>query len=168
MSSLQCVMCRSDTVFSMYAYIDATCPICLQVVSNVAIFDCGHGVCRDCIGGLEERDDMVYLPRRQLPIPPPRATGFPTNEFLNTDVGNPEAYAHFQGIRPQSIYDTATVEINGQAYIWVKQSFAFYDWTLYDVVTGYIAYLRSEPPPPHSEPHTRVSWSKRSKRWQSL
>ena len=167
MSSLQCVTCRDVTVFAMYSYIDTTCHICLDTVSNVAIFACGHGVCRDCIKGLEKHHDAVYVPQRQLPIPPQQVTRFSTNEPRAANVRNLEAYVHFRGIHPQSMYDIETVEMDGQVYIWVKQSFSFYDWTLYDVATGDIAYTLSEPPPPHCDPRSAVSWTRRSKRWRS-
>ena len=151
----------------MYAYIDASCPICLQAVGKVAILRCGHGVCYDCIREFEDRANEVYVPRRQLPIPPPQVPRSSTNESHSANVRNLEPYAHFLGIGRESIYDTATIVIDGRECIWVKYGFSFHDWTLYDVVSGYIAYILAEPSSPHSEPRTEVSWSKRSKRWRA-
>ena len=127
-------------------FIDATCPICLNTVGKIATLECGHACCCDCLKELE-KCSVVH----QLPILPQQVT----------------RYDHFQGIGRESIYDTDTVELNGEVYIWVMRSYSFYDWTLYDVATGNIAKILSEPPPPRSNPSSTVHWSRQSKRWWS-
>ncbi len=127
-------------------YVVATCPVCLQDVSNIKTFFCGHFTCPDCF------KDWISPPAQEMEQEP-EVLDVPM--VLATQEATQEAYQapfpHPPWLRRWTTTPFPPFTFCGSRVMWVNDAFFSCDYSLIDLTENFYWQGRQTPPPPASD-----------------